>query len=162
MLSIPKHKATLLLLTIVLYLVDPLLVIQHYETWLAAGAFPVESDSIIIPIARFLFGRIIIAPFLIALLWLSLKDYKGQTHFFGFNRNRFLWSSVWTVTLGLLAGFNIVMAIESFNEWRNHFYVMPYLLWAYVISYSLWAYILLCLRASIVYAKPFTKRQVLT
>lgn len=151
MLHTPKHGAVLLILAIGLYLVDPVMVIQNYRARLAAGEYPVDADSIGIPIAQFLIGWILAAPFLTLLLWLALSGYRGHTSLFEFDHSRLFWSGMWTVSLGLLAGFNVLMAVDNFVESRNYFYVA---------SYLLWTYILLCLRASVVTSKTLAKRRV--
>lgn len=148
LLHTPKNGASLLSLTLLLYLTDPALVVRYYDAQLAAGAYPANADAIAIPIAAYLVEWIARAPFLILLLWLALKSYRGRAPLLAFDRGRPLWSGAWTVALGFFAGLNLLMAANSFVEWGDYLYAASYLLWAYAV---------LCLRASITYAVPFAR-----
>jgi hypothetical protein len=86
-------------LAAVLYLTAPIVERFYYSTELARGSYPVNADSIGLPIGLFTIVWLIGLPVAAALIWFVLRSYPGSVSVFGFNAARPYWSAVWSLKL---------------------------------------------------------------
>jgi hypothetical protein len=127
-------------LTLLLILVQPIFSISHYFWNDMAGAYPINADSIGIPIFREIISWIFLAPVaLIGAFW-ALTRHFHPIPLLKWNEHRPIWSSIWTGVFALLL--LVVLGDIPFNlRWVN----VPSLL-----NDGLWIYIFLQLRALVV------------
>lgn len=140
MLHTPRKSLSLILLAAFLYLTAPLVEWWYYAAELERGSFPVNADSIAIPLFQFTFGWLTGAPVAAFLIWFCVRDYQGNHSLFGFNRKRLIWSLIWTVAFGWLFVSNLIDFGQSICAGQ------PF----DAIQNILCAYLVLCLRASVV------------
>jgi hypothetical protein len=141
MFQTPKQRITLVTVAVLLYLSDPLIEWHYLKMDLDRGAFPVNQDSIIIGLYRFVLGWLILSPLYAALLWFSMRKYPGKKPLFGFNSDRFYWSLIWSFAFALPVFYEVFSAAQRLHgEYPLE-----------VISSLVFAYLLLCFRTSIVY-----------
>lgn len=143
MLRTPKNRATVVVLAIVLYLTAPLVEWYYFNNELTRGSFPVNADSILLPISIFLTGWVVGAPVVALFLCYALQQYPGQVSLFSFNRARRYWSLIWSVILVAPIFYDVFFAVQSAYR------LQP----LDVLQALLTAYLLLCLRASIIHRK---------
>lgn len=141
MLRTPKNRISVAASAAVLYLTAPIIEWFYYSTELARGSYPVNADSIGLPISLFTIVWLIGLPLVAALIWLALRSYPGSVSLFGFNAARPYWSVVWSVLFAYLVFQDVFFCVQS------AFLGNP----LDVAQSGLMAYLLLCLRSSIVY-----------
>ena len=132
-------------LALVSLLAQPAVETVYYRTSLGRGMYPTNADSVAIPITQFLAAWLIALPVLVAFIWFALREYPGRISFLAFNANRPVWSTVWSVLLGLGAGSFLLFAIQS----ALRLYPLD------VVDALLSTYLLLCFRSSLVYSTAF-------
>jgi hypothetical protein len=98
----PENKSSVAILAGLLYLTAPIVEWVFYSTELARGTFPVNADSISIPLFGFMVVWLIGAPEAVLIVWFVLRSYPGRVPLFGINRNRPIWSFVWSAVFVFL------------------------------------------------------------
>lgn len=143
MLQTPEHKITVVALSVFLYLTAPFVEWWFYTTELVRGSFPANADSISIPLFQFMFGWVVFAPVAALIIWFCLRDYQGKRSLFGFNRERLVWSLIWS----------LIFAYPTFDEiffiGESLYKLQPF----DALQSLLNSYVLLCLRSAIVYRR---------
>jgi hypothetical protein len=86
----------MLILAAVLFLTAPLVVTRYYYVELEHGSFPIEADSIGIPIFSFVILTVVTAPLTWGVIWLCARRYPGAVSLVVWNVERPLWSALWT------------------------------------------------------------------
>lgn len=148
MLRTPKNRISVAALAALLYLTAPLIEWFYYSTELARGSYPVNADSIGLPIGLFTNVWLIGLPLATVLIWLALLPYTGSVSLFGFNAARPYWSVVWSVLFAYLVFQDLFFCV------RSAFLGNP----LDVAQSGLIVYLWLCLRSSIVYNGLFFSR----
>jgi len=141
MFKTPKTRAALIALAVVLYLTAPIVEWFYFSNELGRGHYPVNADSIALPLGSFIIGWLIGSPVAVVLLWFSMRSYPGSVSLFGFNRARPYWSLGWSILFAFLVFEAVFFAMQS------AVLVHP----IDMIQSTLMAYLFLCLRSSIVY-----------
>ena len=141
MLRTPKNRTSVAVLAAVLYLTAPLVEWAYYSTELARGSYPVNADSIGLPIDLFTIVWLIGLPLAATLIWFVLRSYPGSVSLFGFNAARPYWSAVWSVLFAYLVFQSIFLCVQSVFRGQP----------LDVVQSGLMAYLFLCLRSSVVY-----------
>lgn len=96
----PKRKVTLAILAVIFWLAAPFVEAVFYAAEQSRGAYPVDSDSIAIPIFQFFTGWLVLSPFVAIFLWRVLRSYPGSVPFLAFNRKHpFLGVLYWVATM---------------------------------------------------------------
>jgi hypothetical protein len=144
----PKAKRTVWLLAVVSILAEPIVEVVYYTTNLRRGAYPVNADSIAIPIYQFTFGWLVTLPVVLAFVWFVLRDYPGSVSFLAYNTERPVWSFLWSAVLLLLVASYVWFAVQSITRG------FPLDVAAALLS----IYLLLCFRSSIVFSRAFVRR----
>ncbi len=153
MLRTPKNRMSVAALAAVLYLTAPVVEWFYYSTELTRGSYPVNADSISLPIGLFTIVWLIGLPLAAALIWFVLRSYPGSVPLFGFNVARPYWSAVWSALFAYLIFQDVFFCVQSVL--RGH----P----LDVAQSGLMAYLFLCLRSSIVYGGlPFSRGKIAT
>jgi sterol desaturase/sphingolipid hydroxylase (fatty acid hydroxylase superfamily) len=145
MLETPKKRSSVIALAIALYLTAPLVEWFYYRTELERGSFPVNADSIGLPLGMFMLGWFIGAPFAALIVWLILRSYPGRVSLFSFNGERPYWSIFWSVLFAVPVFYDFFFAVESIYR------LQP----LDVIQALLTVYLILCLRSSLIHNKLF-------
>src|SRR5260370_35709180 len=91
-----KRWQYLLLVNLLWFLIIPTAIL-YYSRRLDEGAYPVDADSIGIPIVETAIAVFAAVPFLNILLWITSRQYPGSVSVVGYtgNRGRRYW--IWTV-----------------------------------------------------------------
>lgn len=131
-------------LAALLYVVAPLENIVFLRTQLDRGAYPVNADSIGIPIYMFTTGFLILSPVYVLFAYAALRRYIGGVSLLAFDADRWLRSTFWTLIYGGLAAVAI---------YQVGYYIQLRMPVSVVVS-ALWAYLLLCVRASLAARRP--------
>jgi hypothetical protein len=97
--STPQSRKTVLVIAAVLFLTAPLVVAQYYYAELQRGSFPIEADSIGIPIFSFIVTLIVTAPITWGVVCLCARCYPGAVSLSTWNGNRLGWSVFWTLAI---------------------------------------------------------------
>ncbi|MBI1784202.1 hypothetical protein HYR69_03580 [Candidatus Sumerlaeota bacterium] len=114
-----------------------------YLTSQRRGAYPINADSIAIPIAQFMRGWWGFLPFLLAFYWFALRAYPGAVSLFSINKSRPIWSVFWSL-LFLAFIFAEVLSIPS----RPDFFVYP----LDIAQMLLGLYLALCFRSLLMFS----------
>lgn len=112
----PKDKLNLLVWTVLLYITAPFFEWINLESGLASGEFPVNADSIGLPLGLFIISWILFAPFVGVFTFWVLSKYVPQSALFGFNFNRPLWSFAWTLIFAFLAFDSLAWSFTNLYE----------------------------------------------
>lgn len=92
----PKSRKTVLFTAAALFVTVPLVVAQYYYAELRHESFPIEADSIGLPIFGFVVVLLATAPVTWAVVGLCAHRYPGAVSLATWNRERPLWSAFWT------------------------------------------------------------------
>lgn len=131
----PERKRNLIGLAISFWFTTPFVEAIYYYTEQSRGAYPVDADSISIPIFQFLIGWLAVSPFVALFVWWSLRSYPGSVSFFTFNfQLKILGGLSWLATVALLAS-SIRFGLQSFNAAH----------WTDVAAVLLECYLALCI-----------------
>lgn len=150
MLKTPKSRASVIALALALYLTAPVVEWFYYTTELDRGSFPVDADSIGLPLGMFMVGWLVGAPLAALLIWLALRSYPGRVSLFSFNGERPYWSLLWSALFAVPMFYDLFFAVESVYN------LQP----LDVVQATLLAYLLLCLRSSIVHSDLFKVKSI--
>ena len=110
----PEKDTSVATVAGVLYLTAPLVEWVYYSTELARGNFPVDADSISLPLFRFMVVWLVGAPIARLIMWFLLRSYPGRVPLFGFNRERPVWSLVWSAVFSFLVYKELTFSVRSF------------------------------------------------
>jgi len=127
-----------------LYVFAPVENIVFLRTQLDRGVFPVNADSIGIPIYWFTLMLIVLSPVYVLFAYAALRRYVGGVPLWAFDTSQWLRSTVWTLVYGGLVA-TAVYQVGYYIQLR-----MP----LSVAVSVLWAYLLLCIRASLASRPP--------
>lgn len=97
--STPRSRKSVLVIAAVLFATAPLVVAQYYYGELQRGTFPIDRDSIGIPIFQFVIVLVMTAPISWGVVWICANRYPGAVSFGVWNNKRPLWSAFWTIAL---------------------------------------------------------------
>ena len=142
-LKTPKEWISLGTAGTLLVALQPAFSFLHYFWSLRMGAYPVNSDSIGIPIYNEFLSWLIVAPIALCGIWWAVWDYHDAKLIFGWNRKRPTWSLFWTVLSTILI-VGTVLELTYALSWMN----LPS-----IINLSLWICLFLCLRAVVVFKR---------
>ncbi|HWL53016.1 MAG TPA: hypothetical protein VNQ90_11310 [Chthoniobacteraceae bacterium] len=126
-----------------LILVQPIFSVLYYYWNLRMGAYPAHADSIAIPIFYAFVSWVILAPIALGGLWWAVWKHPEARPVFGWNRQRPIWSGVWTAVFVLLYA-ACVFSIPGALRWLN----LPEM-----VNITLWIGLLLCLRAVVIFKR---------
>lgn len=143
----PRMKRTVWLLTLLSVFAQPFVEFVYYSTNLDRGAYPVDADSISIPLFQLAFGWLVTLPAVLAFVWFALRDYPGSVSFIAHNSRRPIWSFVWSLVLLLLAASYVWFAFQSIMRG------FPLDVAAALLS----TYLVLCFRSSIIFSRAFMR-----
>jgi hypothetical protein len=129
-----------LMMAAALFLTAPAVVAGYYYVELERGSFPVDADSIGIPIFWFVTVLIVTAPITWGFIWLCVRRYPGSVSLGVWNRRRPLWALAWTIVVSAIIAMFLIL-----TPWRNATY-HPFLVLHVVMDVLL----LLILRGAIV------------
>lgn len=76
--------------------------VQSYILELRRGAYPVDADSISIPIAAVVLGWLLASPFVAFLAWWLWRTPTVRFSWLALDRSRPIWCLVWSAVLGVL------------------------------------------------------------
>ena len=107
----PRSKWLLLLGLFLAYCATPLAVASYYSTELRRGAYPVEADSIGIPIFQSVVLLLTITPVVVIGAWMPVRNYRPSASLWAWAPSRPLAATLWTTFLGALALAEMVLAI---------------------------------------------------
>lgn len=128
-----------------LILTQPVFSVLRYYWNLQTGAYPVNADSIGIPIYYEFISWMILAPVALCGLWWAVWKYPNARPVFGWNRQRPIWNVFWTILFTLLIA---ACALEVPHALRRA--NLPA-----IINVILWIFLFLCLRAVVVFKRSF-------
>jgi hypothetical protein len=95
----PAEGKTVWLYAALLWLCAPVAYASMMSANLELSKFPVDGDSIAIPIMAFVAVIIGAAPFYFGLIWYALRGYESRS-LFAWNSTRPAWSAAWTIFFG--------------------------------------------------------------
>ena len=98
----PRSRVLIWIFAIVAWFTMPIVYALYMDGELKAGKFPVDADSIGIPVGLTAIATLILAPLFFGVVWLALRDYRPVT-LFAWNKARPIWSIVWTLVIGAAA-----------------------------------------------------------
>lgn len=111
----PERKRTLVSLAVLFWLTTPFVEAVYYSNEQSRGAYPVNADSISIPIFQFLMGWLVFSPFVVLFVWWALRSYPGSVPFLAFNHQlKTLGVLSWLATTFLLSK-SIMFGLKSVN-----------------------------------------------
>jgi len=116
-----------------LILFQPLFTVAHYGWNQEMGAYPVNADSIGIPISQELVAWIIFAPVALLGVWWALSKYPGPVSLLAWNRVRPVWSAFWSLCFGFLL-FCVLTEVPFDLRWLNPFSLLNDGLWLLLFS----------------------------
>lgn len=147
-LTTPKNRITVAMLAALLYLTAPIVEWFYYSTELARGSYPVNADSIGLPVGLFTIVWLTGLPLVLVVIWFILRSYPGSVSLFGFNAARPYWSIMWSLLFAYPVIHDIIFCV------RSAFLGNP----LDVLQSGLLAYLMFCLRSSIIYGDLFFSR----
>jgi hypothetical protein len=106
-------RTQITVLIAVWWIAQPLLEVRFYQRELQRGAFPVNADSIGIPIAAFVLGWLIVTPVIVWVVWWIACRAPHRFSWLEFDTSRPTWCVVWTVILPVFAIAELSGMIES-------------------------------------------------
>lgn len=142
-LETPKKWLFLGIAGSILIITQPVISVLHYSWNLHMGAYPVNADSIGIPIHYEIISWVVLAPIALCGLWWRVWKYPKARPVWGWNRQRPKWSLFWTIVFGFLIA-TCVLEIPHALRWLN----LPT-----ILNVTLWLILLLWLRAVIVFKR---------
>lgn len=114
----PKNRRTLGIFILLTWLAAPVVETAYYNIELSRGTFPLDADSISIPIFQFLIGWLIASPFIAGISYWVLKHYTPSVPITTWNKKRPIWTSFITglfFVFLLLEGKFLVKSMIGFN-----------------------------------------------
>jgi hypothetical protein len=96
--------------SLAVFLASPFVVTFHYHTRWQRGDYPVNADSIGLPIIGYL---ILVLPVFLVLLCVGIRRFKGQVSLFSWNTQRWGWSLIWTLVFVFLSYQSAMMMIDA-------------------------------------------------
>ena len=136
----PRSKWLLLLGLLLAYGATPLAVASYYSTELRRGAYPVEADSIGIPIYQSIVFLLTMTPVVVIAGWMAVRNYRPSASLWAWAPSRPVAATLWTTFLGATALAEMVLAVAL----AQTAHALP------AMHALVSAYIALLLRASIV------------
>jgi len=109
----PRRKSTLVILAALYWLAAPFVEAVYYSIEQFRGAYPVNADSISIPIFQFFVGWLIFSPMVALLIWWTLRSYPGSVPFLAFHRHRPIWGGLLWAATGAWLTFSLMFAGQS-------------------------------------------------
>jgi hypothetical protein len=107
----PRSKWSLLLGLLLAYCATPLAVASYYLTELRRGAYPVEADSIGIPIFQSVVVLLTMTPLVFIAGWMAVRNYRSSAVLWAWAPSRPVAAALWTTFLGAVALAQGVMAL---------------------------------------------------
>jgi hypothetical protein len=136
----PRSRWSLLLGLLLAYCATPLAVASYYSTELRRGAYPVEADSIGIPIYQSVFVLLTMIPVVFIAGWMAVRNYRPSAVLWAWAPSRPLAAAFWSTFLVAAALAQVLVAVALAQTGHG----LP------AIHASATAYMSLLLRASIV------------
>jgi hypothetical protein len=116
MITTPKKARSLGIFIVLMWLAAPIVEAAYYNIQLSKGAFPVDADSISIPIIQFTIGWLMVTPVIAVVSYWILKHYTPGVSIFIWNHKRPSWSFVITAVFFLHLGLEGKFLINSINK----------------------------------------------
>jgi len=131
--STPEQRWSLTTFAVALILSQPLFSVAHYGWNQQMGAYPVNADSIGIPISQDLIAWVLFAPVALLGVWWTLSKYSGHTSLGAWNGHRQIWSAFWSVIFGVL-WLGALLDVPFSLRWLNPFSLLNDGLWLLFFS----------------------------
>lgn len=109
----PSKKINLILLSAAYWLAEPFVEYIFYTTELSRGSFPVDADSISIPIIQFTSGWVITAPFIGIFVWWSTRHYPGGVPVLGLNQKFPIFGAIFWLLTSLYIILELIFIVQS-------------------------------------------------
>ena len=139
----PDKKWKMILISVIGYLMWPISEYIWYSHAQKQGEFPVNADTISIPLFQSFFGWLLLLPFYGLVVWLSIRKYSGNINIFVWLKNKHLWTIFWTMFWSIIVIFEFS---ELFRSIGNTTYI-DILFWVIQI------WLAISFRALLVYQK---------
>jgi hypothetical protein len=129
----PERHWPVTIFAIALILSQPLFTVAHYGWNQQMGAYPVNADSIGIPISQDLIAWVLFTPVALLGIWWVLSKYSGPVSHLAWNWDRPFWSVFWSLLFGLLL-FCVLTEVPFDVRWLNPFSLLNDGLWFLLFS----------------------------
>jgi len=106
----PNRVWVLAVYAILIFVSSPLMVAFHFYSRWRRGDYPVEADSIGIPVLGY---TILYLPLFLLLLCAGLQKYSGGRSIYVWNRKRPVWSTIWTIISFILGYQALAMLTDA-------------------------------------------------
>ncbi len=117
----PRKKLYVWIVSVIVFLSMPIFTILYYFDIYDKGAYPIDGDSITVPIFHNLVGLAVLFPFFCGFLYFSTRNYIGNKSLVFWNHDRPYWSIGWSVffialILVNLMGIPYIWELRLFTE----------------------------------------------